>query len=462
LSTIAATKALLFLSTILSFSGLYLALKRWGRSAALVGGALLVAAPYRAVDMFLRGAVSEVLAISILPWLLHSGLAIKEEKKWALPSIAFWSGALVLTHNLTAFIALPLFASCSALWILVNRTQHWKKQLGTLVLGYIWGVLLSVFYLAPAYLEKGETVIENILGGYFDFRLHFLYIRQLLIEHWGYGGSGYGPDDGMSFHLTWVVLLLCVLAALLFIKRIKHLPTQGWLIPIGGIFAGISLFFTLGHSQTIWETVSLLTFVQFPWRFLGPAIVFLSFTAGIGISLIRPPFLRLGLATLSLLLIIPLVRFHRPERFLPPSTGNFSSAPVDIRKDFSSILPDYLPKGFDQKLPIVDESHRIIISTSELSWETNRPQQLLATTTAPAQSVITWNIADFPGWRYYVNHVEVSPKKLPDGRRQLVAEGSVSSVGAQFGTTPLRSLTLTISAVAWIAWLSMVLWRRRV
>lgn len=460
-STIGATKALLFLSGVLSFSGLYFTLKRWGRTAGFIGGALLLSAPYRAVDIFLRGAVSEVLAISILPWLLHGGLAIKEGKRWAVPYLAFWSGVLILTHNLTAFIALPLFALFSSLWILIHRTAQWKKQLAQLIFGYGWGGFLALFYLVPAYGEKGNTIIESILGGYFDFRLHFLYIRQLFLERWAYGGSGYGPDDGMSFHLTWILILSAGAAGILFLKRWRSLPKHGWLIPLALSGAGLSLFFALGHSQPLWEALPLLSFVQFPWRFLGPAIVLLAFGAGLGLSLIRPVFLRWTTALVIILCVIPLVRFHKPEKFLPRTTGNFSDAPVDIRKDFSSILPDYLPAEFDQKLPLVDEAHRIVLDRAEISWETNRPHQLLATTQAPEGTTITWNIADYPGWRYYVNHEQVQPEKLADGRRQLVTSTPITSVGALFGSTPLRTATLAASGLAWFVWLSVVLWRHR-
>src|SRR5690606_33612822 len=143
-------------------------------------------------------------------------------------------------------------------------------------------------------LEKGETSIESILSGYFDFRLHFLYIRQLIKPQWGYGGSEPGPLDGMTFHMgiPLLVLVACVgiwmtlrIAQKTFQKRKLTLSQTEVLFFSASLLTGLSLFMTLFHSQFLWETVPLLNFVQFPWRFLSVAIVLMAFLAGLSITL---------------------------------------------------------------------------------------------------------------------------------------------------------------------------------
>ncbi|MCD8484494.1 hypothetical protein LRY60_02695 [Candidatus Woesebacteria bacterium] len=130
----------------------------------------------------------------------------------------------------------------------------------------------------------------------------------------------------------------------------------------------------------------------------------------------------------------------------------------------SDILPDYIPETFDRSLPPVSENQRIVIDTVdsenqklELSW----PQKVLWLGEAPADSVVTWNIADFPGWRYYVNDQEVNAELLADGRRQFTSAEPVSSAGAVFTMTPVRQYTALVSAIAWILWFALALpWKK--
>lgn len=480
LSYVGVTKFLFFLSGLLAFSGMYSLLQRWGRSSALVGAALLLAAPYRAVDIFIRGALNEVLAIGIIPWILHAGFSLKDRKPWALPVLALTVASLVLTHNITAMVALPLLGLFSLLWILIHPNKTWKRESLELIGGYIWGFLLSVWYIIPAFLEKNATAIGSILSGYFDYHLHFLYIRQFFFTKWGYGGSEYGPNDGMSFHLSWIAFILAILAVFVFLWRLwllhqnektpsflvrfhvlrQRLPSQAWLIPLSGVFVAVTLYFTLERSVLLWETLPLISFLQFPWRLIGIAITFLSLLVGVGISLLQPFPKRWSVAALALISIIFLARFHRPEMYYPSADGHFTSDPKEIRGNVSSVLPDYIPSGFDQKLPPVESNQRIVVEGQTVSWEKNTPHELIATTNTTGPVKITWNIADFAGWHYFVNEREVQPVTTGDGRRTLEIQEPVSSVGAVFAFTPVRRTTLAISLTALLP-LASLLYRRK-
>ncbi len=480
-SYIGATKLLFFLSGVLAFSGMYSLLQRWGRSGALVGATLLTAAPYRALDIFIRGALNEVFAIGLLPWILRAGFAIKERKAWAVPLLAASVGALIMTHNITAMVALPLLGLFTLIWLLINRSKTWVREVIELAVGYIWGFLLALWYIIPAFIEKSGTAIGSILSGYFDYHLHFLYIRQFLFSKWGFGGSEYGPNDGMSFHLSWIAMALVGFSGFVFLWRWwslhklektsslllrlqvirRRLPTQAWLIPLSGVFLAVTLFFTLERSVSLWETLPLISFLQFPWRLLGIAIVFLSFTAGLGISLVTPFPRRWAVTFLAIVCVLPLTRFHAPEKYYPNADGHFTSDPIEIRGNLSSVLPDYIPSGFDQKLPQVSPEKRIVMSSGQpITWETNKPHELIGTLSQPEVGTVTWNIADFPGWQYFVNDQEVYPEVLADGRRSFTSDQPITNVAARFALTPLRQTTLVVSLIALILLASTLPWRK--
>ena len=117
---------------------------------------------------------------------------------------------LALSHNLTAMMTAPVAAiylliySCSWFYAHPFRKQLNLLARRLLLLASAAGACfaLSAFYLLPALAEKHFTLIETyILGDYFNFRLHFLYLRQFFTDNFGYGGSGWGPHDGLSFFL---------------------------------------------------------------------------------------------------------------------------------------------------------------------------------------------------------------------------------------------------------------------
>jgi len=67
-----SVKILFFLSLFLSASSMYLLSSRfWGRLGGLVSALFYVYAPYRAVDVWVRGALPEALAFIFFPLILY-------------------------------------------------------------------------------------------------------------------------------------------------------------------------------------------------------------------------------------------------------------------------------------------------------------------------------------------------------------------------------------------------------
>lgn len=456
-SPVWSVKLVFFLAGVTAFTGMFAFLQRWGRTGAVVGAALLLAAPYRAVDIFVRGALNEALAIGILPWILHGLWTIPTDRRKGTIITSLSSAALLFTHNLTALMALPPLYLLGLIPILRQKKKRVENAFALLCSG-ILSIVLSVSYAVPAFIEKDKTAISDILSGYFDFRLHFLYIRQLIFPRWGYGGSEYGPNDGISFHLGFPLLALvgmavgAVILRLILRKNHWRLTGRDTLILSFSAVSVLALFLTLTHSQPIWEQISLLSFIQFPWRFLALVIVLLSAVAGIGVSQVQGAVARKVIAVFALLFILAgQLKFHQPESFLETDDGYYYSDEKRIRTQMSEILPDYISKTLDRKLPPVDPENRIIVETAtESRWELNRPHELLLFARAEKGGRVTWNIADFPGWEYFVNDVRVEPTLLPDGRRQMHVDDKIETVGARFNLTPLRFWTGAISLIGWV------------
>jgi len=81
---------------------MYLWLKEFlGVKAGLVGALFYTFAPYRFVDLYVRGAIGECVAFVWLPLILYFGLKFsKEQKNIYLFGGSLSLGLLIMSHNL--------------------------------------------------------------------------------------------------------------------------------------------------------------------------------------------------------------------------------------------------------------------------------------------------------------------------------------------------------------------------
>ncbi|MBD3279147.1 MAG: hypothetical protein GF390_00365, partial [Candidatus Pacebacteria bacterium] len=362
--------------TAATLVGAYLLGKKlFGRWGGLVTAAALTLAPYRAVNLFVRGALSEAWGIMALPWILLGIIKVINQEKFAWQLLVVSLAVMMLSHNLTVMMFVPFSLLFALLFYLtkLKLVKNWQQQaIKTglqLLASYGLAVGLSAFYLLPAFLEKSFTKVEAaIIGGYFDYTLHFLYLRQFFEPNWQYGGSIWGPVDDISFFLGWGQLLAVMgLGGLLIwqlgqlliksntqknlqvvVKRVWQLSLSslGYLLLTLG-----ALYLTLARARWFWRLLPLLKFVQFPWRFLTVAIVFLALVAGSSVRLVKDKKLK-AYYSLVLLLIIVAGNFYffRPEKYLADAQSLYYTDASKIQQQMSQILPDYIPVQMAEQL----------------------------------------------------------------------------------------------------------------
>src|SRR3989344_7449917 len=94
-------KLLFILSLVLSaFTMFAFARTYWGNLGGILSAVFYVYAPYRSVDVWVRGALPEALSFILFPLIL----LFIDRKKYLLFSLSL--AALILTHNLSVFMFL--------------------------------------------------------------------------------------------------------------------------------------------------------------------------------------------------------------------------------------------------------------------------------------------------------------------------------------------------------------------
>lgn len=468
-SVIFAMRIIWAIPSILSFIGMYRLTKRHvGRLGALVAATAFTLAPYRAVDLYVRGALGEAWGIAFFPWILWSIDEWFVAKKKIDYRLVFFSLCLFLSHNLMALFFFPV--------ILSYIFFLWVSQKNRKVIDLVWAnvqilfaIGCSAFYLFPAFLEKNWTKFDDkILGGYFSYALHFLYIRQFFQENWKYGGSTWGPQDDISFFLGYGqllgIILLGVAVVYLFFVLVRsntfslkklRISSQSFttdiaLFVLSLIFLPVSLFLTLEKSKIIWDYLKILQTAQFPWRFLSLTILFLAVCVGFLFKIKLPQKLRFALAILLVvILVVPAFTYYKPEKYVVNSPSFYYDDAHRIRFEMSVTWSDFLPLHFNEKLPPTDTRYDIAGSTDPKNVEilTDRSQQLLLKTHFTQMTPLTIHIGDFPGWTTYIGTQKVDHQQTKDGLIELNVPPGEQSVGINLERTPIREISDLVTVI---------------
>ncbi|MCJ2542642.1 hypothetical protein [Thermostichus vulcanus] len=278
------------LAMLVMGSGLYALIQTVApRPIALMLAGMGMAGPYWLVDIYQRGAIGEVWAIALLPWVFWALLQVlcQPGLLWPIWAVAVSYGLLVLSHLPTlllfTLIVLPLP------WVLRWRDPLWPK-VGRSYLGLGLGLGWSAFFLLPAFLDQRLIQVDsvNFAEDYFpQYRLMVSGLTRLqprLTDHWF--------ESGLLGYWGWMVAVVAGAALLLLgrwgVNRVtsyqngkKEAAEPGSLSPFpSSLPPGDLVLYSLGVSLVallmmtdllswIYDWVLPLQRIQFSWRWMG-------------------------------------------------------------------------------------------------------------------------------------------------------------------------------------------------
>ncbi len=506
LSLVPVVKLLYVICSVFTFWGMYkLASRLFGRTGGILSAVVLTLAPYRAVNLFVRGSLSEAWGIMAIPWVLLGIVRIIRGEKNAWVTLTLGLVVLFLSHNITTLLFLPMSLIFAVGYWWIERQRRRAAQLKhqksgqmlttrsffdvmkifpiSLVLSYSLAIGVAAFYLFPAFLEKDLTKVNVIFGGYFHYSKHFLYLRQLITPYWGYGGSEPGPQDGLSFFLGyghWLGLgVALILAAKFILKRWQNRVTRTfqlsivlpWQIQLFFLFvfeAIFAAFMTLEKSTWIWDHLPFMVAVQFPWRWLSVVDVFFALVVGSTMLFISSHVRRyIYCVVLSAVILFTTAPYFRPENLDDVSIAFYYSDTYRIRHDMSKTLNDYIPIQMKQlpvskELPPVDEPYTVTGGNEKnVKILVDHVQEKLLQTDFKEPGRIEFSVANFPGWVVLLDNQIISTKEAPLGNIVVEVPSGSHTVGVQLRETPIRFWSDSASATSLVILLSLLLWQQK-
>jgi len=402
-SFINSIKISLLLLNFTGILGIYLLSNKLFRNknSAILSACLYAFIPYRAIDLYVRGAFAELSAISLLPISIYFYISFIEKctKKYFLLT-TFSILCLFLSHNLITLLSIPIFI----FFILWPKFNLKVKNFIPLFLS----LLLSSFFVIPALLEKQFTTIETMTQGYFDYKAHFTTLKQLFLDRsWGYGASLWGPVDDMSFQIGLPHWPLMILAIILYIRSKKINKSNTYLILFLTFLSLFSIFMTHNKSTFLWTFLPFLSFFQFPWRFLSIISFSLPLLTSSLIVHIKARLQSLITIFIIILTIFLNINYFKEDIYFPKLTDNDRFTKAEVIRQSGAGLKDYWP-NFGQEFPNSFSTNIPTFQNTDTHITNYHKQSNLVYTSVNIQNCsdsITLPLVYFPGWQLYIDNM---------------------------------------------------------
>lgn len=241
---------------------------------ALCGGVMLLLANYTVTNWLVRGAMAELSAAMLVPWVL-SGFINSLRKSRFTGGLAAAMGLLFLAHSVIAYF-LAILLALTGLCLLVTRYLP-PRILRPASIGWPLGIfaLMTAPYLGIMALFGRDYDLKRILAPVYlpwnQFQAPLRYIRDI---RWRWGHTW----EGFTVQLDFPVIVLLVGGGAFLIWRHFHRDDHSkYALPLGGrvpvlalaLVGTLALFLQTSWATPFYRNVPGAVFIQFPWRLLA-------------------------------------------------------------------------------------------------------------------------------------------------------------------------------------------------
>ena len=239
------------------------------RELGLFGAGLFLLAPYLYVNLLVRGDLSELLAMCLVPLALHFLRVVID--RWdagdptarPLAGLAITISAVLLAHPITGILSCPSLAMIT----LLGALRHRRIDGGLLLrvgLAGLAALALATPYWQPLVSLRPLVNLDAAFVDYYNPVRHTVHWKQFFAGSWGFGGSVVdSPDDKMPF----------VLGPLLFAAALTGVVV-GWshrFVRGAGVAVLLSIAVMTPALSVVWR-LPVFSQMQFPWRMLSVVV----------------------------------------------------------------------------------------------------------------------------------------------------------------------------------------------
>ncbi|MDO8671461.1 MAG: 6-pyruvoyl-tetrahydropterin synthase-related protein, partial [Dehalococcoidia bacterium] len=450
--------------------------------ASLLVAIVYMYVPYHIVNVYFRGDIAEFLAYSWFPFILWALTRLVQRKRYAYLVVgSVFYGALILTHNLSAFIFSGFLIIYGLAAIIGNRPTgpfNWRAMLADalrLLAMAAAACALTTFFWLPAIAEKSLIHLDRMLE--FDFHENFPTVEALfstdLIHRYGvvfHGAEVFGYRLG-AFQVVFLIIGLVLL-----VWQSRRLGPGTKLEGLASLaITGVCLFLIFPISVVVWENAPMLKLTQFPWRLLDFIALPSAFLAGLIVQVLSE-----RLRYLTICLMVPTIIVSSVAAMFP-ILSNVTDAQITPKGSITFELmtgaigttagAEYVPGWVKERTPTTFFALASILGDATMNFSGHSDPGVDAIQVESAGDQFTYrvhtvkagafvpNVVYFPGWEAFVDGKRVTTTiDDPSGLIRLEVPEGDHAVRLEFRDTPLRSSANAISLVALLVLVGLLLW----
>ena len=459
-------KVLIFLANLGSAVSAYVAVKSMSKSrrSIIMAVVLYTLMPYRFTNILSRGDLGETLALIFWP-LIIAGLyhiVMGERKRWYYLVIGF-SGVLQSHILSAAFAAVICVITAIVYCVRIVREKRYieiSKAMGMFL-------LLNMWYLVPfIYYYFGENLSTGVLrwSGYFEQSINpSNLIQSISLYNKQYFSLGLALFGCVGIGIIW---LICE-------KRSDRADEEGYMLYLL-VLGCLLTYMTTGYfpSKALLNNElfkNIVTMIQFPWRFLGPACTCFLFVGVIGLSKsnILKPYRNLIFTMLIGLNLLVIISVPTDNNHMPYENAEAVASKGHESKLAANIGLFYphewrLEGAADEKLTssVVTSD---INNVSVIDYQKKGTKAVAVYTATPEGKYIELPIQNYIGYRAYDENG--SRLKIEQGigarmRFAVIGDGKEHTISVRYGRNPVFILSNIISALT-IGGIALLLWKRK-
>ena len=439
-SLVDSVKIVFGLSFIASGFAMYAWLKEFlGIKAGFVGALLYMFAPYRFVDLYVRGAIGEHVAFVFPPLIFYFLFKLSRRfSKWYVIGGSLSLAGLLLSHNAISLMFLPLIFLyvIYLLWKIKNKKQYLLHTTYYILLG----LGLSAFFWFPAFFEGKYTLRDIVTAGEYSSR--FTDFARFIYSPWNYGISGQFSLQVGVVH--WISIILAIPVIYLLYKKKNNL----WVLGTAAfLLFWLSIFIMTPYSRIIWDNISLLQKFQFPWRFMSVDVFATAVLGGLFFYILPNKFKSFVVLCFVVLILFFNKDYWHASGYLQKPDSFFTGI-YNGTTDTGESSPIWSIR-FMEKSP--KKNIEVVSGEANIRQISRRSTIHVYEINAASKSRVLENTLYFPGWSVYVDGKEVDPEFQDPAHRGLmtfyVDEGT-HAVSIKFGETKLRLFSNIISGIS--------------
>lgn len=391
---------------------------------------------FRSVEIFLRGAMGELLAMSILPLILLGFIKLYDSKKESWVMLAISMTLLIYTHVLS--VAMTMVMIIIALIIQFYRKKKIEIFLIIkLIKAAIVTLLLSLAFIGPM-IE--QTLYQDLNRPYVDIlQKRAIYLgKEFLI--------GSIDSELLSFGIG-LTLLICLIILTFNFKKLGILSKITYIMGIISILLCTKIFpwFALQNTP--------LNIIQAPWRFMIFSTLFISFSVSLFISpqLEKLSYTRRRNFILLLILAISILNYSSVVNMVKEMNfqGTYSNEQMENKlEEFENF--DYVPIGYkkDQLLlknHQVTEDGQVIYS----SFSPNKDEITFTFKSSKGKTIVL-PVFRYKGLTVTVNSKNATVLKQGGPFVTVKSESGINKVTIRYSYTFFSKISLFISIITLI------------